>query len=103
MITIHTNGDRVAYGIQHFILDTTDDLSTLNKNTTINPGSTIFIIETSKYYMLNGKKSWIEINPYGMINSSNNSSGGSGENGGSDSDNIYDGGSIDGSDPIKMR
>ena len=101
MITIHTNGDRISYGIQHFILDTIDDLASLNNNTSIKPGSTIFIIETSRYYMLNGKKAWIEINPYGMGNSSNNGSGDSGENGGSNPGNIYDGGSIDGSDPIR--
>lgn len=48
--------------------------------------------------MLNGQKSWIEINPYGMGGSSNSGSGGSGD---SDSDDkIYNGGSIDGSDPI---
>ena len=58
------------------------------------------------FFMLNGKKNWVEINPYGMGNSSNNGSGDN--NGGSGGDNDgsnpddelnYDGGSIDGSDP----
>lgn len=98
MINIHSNNNQVAYGIQHFILDTLSDLQTLNKRQSLKPGSTIFVIDTSKYFMLNGQKSWIEINPYGMGGSSNSGSGGSG---GSDSDDeIYNGGSIDGSDPI---
>lgn len=98
MITLHSNRDQVAYGIQHFVLDELEDLRELNKRSSLKPGSTVFIIKTSKYYMLNGKKSWVEINPYGMGNSSNS---GSGDSDGSDSSNdgIYDGGSIDGSDP----
>lgn len=96
MITIYSNSNQVSYGIKHYNLDTIDDLKNLDKNR-LNPGSTIFIISSSKYYMLNGKKSWIEINPYGM-GSSNSNSGGSGDSGG-DSNENYDGGSIDGSDP----
>lgn len=100
MIAIHANGNRVSYGIKHFDLDTIDDLNDLNKKQ-LNPGSTIFIINTSKYYMLNSKYQWVEINPYGMCNSSNNNSGsGDGENSGTGNDGIYDGGSIDSSDPI---
>ena len=40
------------------------DLPDLNKSQ-LTPGSTVFIIENSKYYMLNGSKKWIEINPFG--------------------------------------
>ena len=98
MVTIHSNRDQVAYGIQHFIIDEIDDLQELNKEPTLKPGSTVFVIKTSKYYMLNGKRTWIEISPYGMGNSSNSGSGGSGGSG-SEGDGIYDGGSIDGSDP----
>lgn len=99
LVTIHANGNRVSYGIKHLDLDTINDLKKINKST-LSPGSTIFIINTSKYYMLNGKKAWVEINPYGMGNSSNSGSGGSGGGGsGTDNDGIYDGGSIDGSDP----
>lgn len=96
MITIHANGNRVSYGIKHFDLDAIDDLSGLDKKR-LSPGSTIFIISTSKYYMLNGKHQWVEINPYGMNNSSNNGSGGDSEN-----DEVYDGGSIDDSDPTML-
>lgn len=94
MVNIHANGNRVTYGIKHFDLDTIDDVKALDKNKLV-PGSTIFIIASSKYYMLNGAKQWIEINPYGMGSSS---SGGNSGNGNTN-DGIYDGGSIDGSDP----
>ena len=99
MITIHTDRDRISYGIQHFVVDTEENLVVFKKQNSIKPGSTIFVIDTSKYYMLNSLKQWIEINPYGK-NSSNN---GSGDNDGENpeqNDNIYDGGSIDGSDPV---
>jgi hypothetical protein len=91
MINIHANGNRVSYGIKHYDLDTMDDLEKLKKKT-LTPGTTAFIIDKSKYFMLNGKHEWVEINPYGM-GSSNNSGGSEGNDG------IYDGGSIDDSDP----
>ena len=71
-------------------------MSNLNKDK-LYPGSTIFIINTSEYYMLNGNKQWIKINPYGIGNSSESDSGGSE----SENEEIsYDGGSIDDSDPV---
>ena len=33
-------------------------------------GCTCFVIETSKYYMLNSKSEWIEITPFGKVMSS---------------------------------
>ncbi len=96
MITLHSHRNQITYGIEHFILDTLDDLKELNKKS-LKPGSTIFVIDNSKYYMLNGKNSWVEINPYGMNHSSNSGSG-SGGNDGSGGEN-FNGGSIDGSDP----
>lgn len=96
LINIHSNGNRTSYGIKHFVLDTIEDIKELDKNK-LTPGSTIFIIASSKYYILNGKKQWIEINPYCM----GHSSGGAGnDNSGTENDGIYDGGSIDGSDPV---
>ena len=64
MINIASNSDKIAYGIKHFNLDEVVDLPDLNKSQ-LTPGSTVFIIENSKYYMLNGSKKWIEINPFG--------------------------------------
>lgn len=91
-MSIYSNGNRVAYGIKHYDLDSIEDLKNVNKNS-LTPGSTIFIINSSKYYKLNNKRQWIEIYPYGKGNTSGN-------NGDDDSDDmIYDGGSIDNSDP----
>lgn len=98
MVNIGSNGNRIAYGIKHFNLDEVADISQINK-ATLTPGSTVFIISTSKYYMLNGQKKWVEINPFSLNGSGSGSGGGSGDNPGG-SDNNYDGGSIDGSDPV---
>ena len=88
MITIGSNGQKIAYGIRHYNLDTEEDLAVLKETITNPVGSTCFVISTSKYYMLNSKKEWIEITPFG---SAINAGGG----GGSDSsDIIYEGGII---------
>lgn len=86
-ISIYSNRGIKSYGIKHYILDTTDDLKKVSINCT--PGSTAFITETSQYYMLNNKKTWVLINV---------AAGGGGNSGGTpdihDGDNIiYDGGS----------
>ena len=88
MITIGANGEKIAYGVKHFNLDTNDDLQKMPKND-LYMGSTVFVISTSKYYMLNGNYEWIEISPFGS------SSSGGGSEGDSDiptGDVIYDGG-----------
>lgn len=69
MVNIHANGNKVAYGIKHFDLDTFADLVNINVKA-LTLGSTAFIIDASKYYMLNGQRKWIKINPYGMSDSS---------------------------------
>lgn len=91
MISIGSNGQRIAYGIKHYNLDDEADLINLQKRN--EPmGSTCFIIETSKYYMLNSQKKWVEITPFGKVIS------GGGENDTpedpSDDDIIYEGGII---------
>ena len=80
MVTIGANRDKVAYGIKHFNADTETDrlaISTMN----LTPGTTAFVIENSKHYMLNGAKKWVEIKPLGA---------------GSPSSGGQDGGDIDG-------
>lgn len=64
MISIGANGDKIAYGIKHYNIDTESELATINPAHEV-MGTTAFVIESSKYYMLNGSKTWIEINPYG--------------------------------------
>lgn len=92
MVNIRANGNQIAYGIKHFVLDNVVDLGTIDRSI-LTPGSTAFIIATSEYYMLNGLKNWIEINPFSV---SGDIPGGGG---GSDNDE-YDGGSIDGTGTI---
>ena len=70
MISIGSNGEKIAYGIRHYNLDTEEDLKRLQKSKKMTMGCTCFIIENSKYYMLNGEQKWIEITPFGKMISS---------------------------------
>ena len=94
MITIGSNGQKIAYGIKHYNLDTEADLTAL-KTRNEPMGSTCFVISTSKYYMLNSKKKWIEITPFGKIIMSNGDSGSDDDDViVPDDDIIYDGGIV---------
>ena len=64
MITVGANGQKIAYGIKHYNVDTEADLAHFDPTHEF-MGTTAFVIETSKYYMLNGHKVWKEIDPYG--------------------------------------
>lgn len=92
MISIGSNGQKIAYGIKHYNLDTEEDLAKLpTKNESM--GCTCFVIETSKYYMLNSNLKWVEIKPFGK----NSSSSGDGEDETPDvnpNDIIYEGGLV---------
>ena len=92
MITIGSNGQKIAYGIKHYNLDTEADLANMPTGNEV-MGCTCFVIETSKYYMLNSGKKWIEITPYGKP------AGGGGDtpvepDDPTDDDIIYEGGLI---------
>ena len=90
MIRIGANGNKITYGIKHYILDTEEDLDLLPSNKE-SMGTTCFIIENSKYYMVNGKLEWVEIKPYnGSLGGNNGGSGGVE----GDKEIIYDGGQI---------
>lgn len=93
MISIGANGERIAYGIKHYNLDTEEDLEKMPKTKKM-MGCTCFVIETSKYYMLNSQQKWIEITPFGKVVSSEE---GGGETPAPDKPNddiIYEGGII---------
>lgn len=70
MITILSNSNQISYGIKRYNADTYEDLMKIN-TASESMGTTIFVIENSKYYMLNGLKEWVEINPYGTNNNNN--------------------------------
>lgn len=99
MVTIGANGERIAYGIKHYNLDDESDLQKL-PTTKEAMGCTCFVISTSKYYMLNSKKKWVEITPFGkIINSSDGPETDMDQDGIPDSidpsiDIIYEGGEI---------
>lgn len=87
MVSIYSNSGRNSYGIKSFIVDTDADFQNFQYKD-LKAGSTVFVIETSKHYMLNNQLKWVEIHPYGTGSSS-------GGGGGSDSDHIiYDGGGV---------
>ena len=104
MVMIGANGNKIAYGIKHYNVDTEDDRLAI-KTFNLTPGTTAFVIENSKHYMLNGAKKWVEITPFGAGSSSGGQDGGDidenpdvepdtpGESG--DGDGFYDGGDLD--------
>ena len=106
MVMIGANGNKIAYGIKHYNVDIESDRLAIN-TFNLTPGTTVFVIENSKHYMLNGARKWVEIKPYGQGSSSNgghdggnmdddssNSNPGDSNNPGS-SGGSYDGGDLD--------
>lgn len=93
MISVRANSRRIAYGVKQYTVDEEADLEKIVLSTT-SPGSIAFVLETSTKYVLNNKKEWVK------IKSSSNSSGNGGGGDSSGGDGDYDGGSIDGTDPI---
>ena len=70
-ISIYSNNGKVNYGIKHYTLDYDKDLNNLPTN--ITPGSSAFITESSKKYMLNNQHKWVEVNLNGGSIIGNNS------------------------------
>lgn len=94
MIMMGANGQKIAYGIKHYNLDDENDLKQLPVDFET-MGCTAFVISTSKYYMLNSSRKWIEITPFGKTVSSGEGGGGGDtpDTPGND-DIIYEGGII---------
>ncbi len=90
MISIGANGEKIAYGLKHYNLDTEEDLKKLVVSKNAKMGITCFVIETSKYYMLNSEQKWVEITPFGKVISN----GGEDEPDTPPGDIIYEGGRI---------
>lgn len=93
MISIGSNGEKIAYGIKHYNLDTEADLTKLPTSNQY-MGCTCFVISTSKYYMLNSERKWIEITPFGKISSSSGGNNNDPLPPSTDDDIIYEGGEI---------
>lgn len=62
-----------AYGVKHYILDTSSDIPNLTIADV--PGSTAYVIETGKTYILNNNEQWV-VMPSSSSNSGGTSSGG---------------------------
>lgn len=60
MVNIIANKGVVDYGLKEFVLDSVEDLKSLNI-IECSPGSVAFIIPTSQVYMKNGQGEWLEI------------------------------------------
>lgn len=90
MFAIRAEHGELKYGVYDLVYDTMDDFNKKTPHSGVQAGSTAFIIDTSKKYMLNNKGNWIE------ISTGNSTSGGGGD---TDYDEIiYDGGNIDNPD-----
>ena len=59
MITRTSQSGQVSYGIQDFVIDKLNDLSSLPIDVPM--GSTAFCIENSSIYMINSSGEWVEI------------------------------------------
>jgi hypothetical protein len=59
MFSIVSTGGHTAYNLQHFVIDTAAEIADLPIDAHV--GSTVFIVENSKYYMLNNKKEWVRV------------------------------------------
>lgn len=93
MISIGSNGNKIAYGIKHYNLDTEADLKNLPTHREI-MGCTCFVISTSKYYMLNSDLKWVEITPFGKVISSDGGSDDDVTPPDTNDDVIYEGGVV---------
>ena len=58
MVQLFSQSGQQVYGMKKYVLDTQTDLQSLPTN--IPMGCTAFVISTSKHYMLNSDKEWIE-------------------------------------------
>lgn len=88
-------GKQKANMVRKFVVDTYNDISSINISQLL-PGSTAFVINTSQTYMLNNARQWTLIN-VGGGSGGGSSSGGNGDGCCCDCGGniIYDGGDLD--------
>lgn len=58
MIQILKQNGEVPYGINEYVVDTKAEMFRISKN--VSMGSSVFVVEENKTYILNGKKEWVE-------------------------------------------
>lgn len=87
---IYANGSTFNM-VKKFVIDSFNEIYDIDTSQ-LSPGSTAFDISSSKTYMLNNKKQWIEIKTGGGSGGDTDYDGGNpGQSGG---DIIYDGGVV---------
>ncbi len=84
---IYANGSTFNM-VKKFVIDSFNEIYDIDTSQ-LSPGSTAFDISSSKTYMLNNKKQWIEV----QIGTGSGSGGGGG-GGGTSGEIIYEGGEI---------
>ncbi len=84
---IYANGSTFNM-VKKFVIDSFNEIYDIDTSQ-LSPGSTAFDISSSKTYMLNNKKQWIEVQV-----GTGSGSGGGGGGGGTSGEIIYEGGEI---------
>ena len=59
MIKNTNTSGHTTYNLKEYVVDTIEDIASLSINDPM--GSTAFVIEGGKVFMMNGKKEWVEI------------------------------------------
>lgn len=80
MAYITNNGNKIAYGIKQFVVDTAEEIKGIPILSTVLPGSKVLVTTTSQTFILTPDYQWLPISSGGVI-----------EEGGAI---IYDGGNI---------
>ena len=86
---IYANGSTFNM-VKKFVIDTSNEIYEIDTSQ-LSPGSTAFDISSSKTYMLNNKKQWIEVQIGSSGGGTDYDGGTPGASGG---DIIYDGGGV---------
>lgn len=61
--SINAGSGKEAYNVKHYIVDCFEDMKKLP--TSAAAGSTAFVVDSSRSFMLNNKRQWVEFNPVG--------------------------------------
>ena len=88
MFNLISTSGKTAYGVKEFSVDLESDIALIDVSN-CSPGSVVFVIENSKYFMLNSAKEWKTVE----LSSGGGSSGGGGS-GDYPEEVIYNGGLI---------
>lgn len=75
MFNLVSTSGKTAYGVKEFVVDLETDIPSIDISN-CSFGSVVFVIENSKYFMLNSSKQWVKVE---LSSGGGSSSGGSGD------------------------